>query len=208
MSTCGIFSYNNVGAKNMSTLELQESLNQLRSLNSTVAQSLLDEEYSFEEICDLDKLVSKQIGEMNSLLDKIQLVKERKTPTVKAKDCKPELVSKMIVNWTENSGGETGDAFKKDFVRVFKNMMKSELSKVGAVDLTIDVNHYCLSGFFTIKSSGQVYYFSLSDVRYFHTPELLIRRAKDYKDFKGEQNHYIKIYTDMFVDFMKEEENY
>jgi len=94
----------------------------------------------------------------------------------------------------------------KDFIsfsREFKKMMNAELKKVNGENLKMNTGHYYVSGFFTVDE--QVWYFSISDVRYF--PEetihngMLIRTAKDYKDYTGGQNQYIRIEPDMFVKF-------
>lgn len=81
------------------------------------------------------------------------------------------------------------------FVRAFRNEFTKELKNVGATDIKIEAGHFYVSGFFTL-ASGQVYYFSLSDVRgmeYITTPSLLYRTAEHYKDFKGGGNQWVNI---------------
>lgn len=81
------------------------------------------------------------------------------------------------------------------FFRTFKSEFTKELKKVGAVDIKFSRMHFCLSGFCTVN--GQVWYFSLSDVRgmefnYNHI-QLMYRTAKDYKDYTGGHNRWVKL---------------
>lgn len=88
--------------------------------------------------------------------------------------------------------------FKKFFTE-FKKEIKKELSKVGATEFELTRGHFYCSGFFK-AFSGQLYYISLSDVRHdFLDPTMLIRTAKNNKDFSGGSNNYIRIETDMFL---------
>lgn len=83
----------------------------------------------------------------------------------------------------------------KSFATSFKNDFKKELKSVGATDIKFSVGHFYISGFYTLE--GQAYYFSISDVRFFPEERLLYRTAKDYKDFSGGTNRYVKIETGM-----------
>ena len=103
-------------------------------------------------------------------------------------------LNKGIENW----GSVTSTDFQL-FCREFKSMFISELEKVGGVDYKQNNGHYYISGFFTLGS--QAYYISISDVRYFKVDNILIRTAKDYRDFTGGTNHYINIESGMLTKY-------
>lgn len=105
-------------------------------------------------------------------------------------------LNRRIENW----GSITSTDFTL-FTREFKSMIISELNKVGGIDYKQMNGHYYISGFFTLNN--QPYYISISDVRYFTIDNILIRTAKDYKDYTGGINNYIPIETDMFLNYFK-----
>ena len=108
---------------------------------------------------------------------------------------KLNAVRKHLYAGIEDAGCYTSEDFKK-FSREFKSMMLEQLKKVNGTDYKQNVGHYFISGFF--KVDEQPYYISLSDVRY-ERPErinLLIRTAKDYKDYHGGTNHYVDFMTE------------
>jgi hypothetical protein len=59
---------------------------------------------------------------------------------------------------------------------------------------------YFFSGFFTAPS-GQVYYFSCSDIRHWGYDKLLIRTAKNYTDYTGGSNQYVGISKEDLMNF-------
>lgn len=81
------------------------------------------------------------------------------------------------------------------FVRRTRNDFRKHLSDV-AEKIEINKGHFYFSGFLTRKSDGQAIYFSISDVRYFPGERMLIRTAKDYKDYTGGSNHYVGVDSD------------
>lgn len=87
------------------------------------------------------------------------------------------------------SGSDLSPQFKSWVRKEFKRIT-TELIKLGCTDIQFNYGFYYFSGFFTAPS-GQVYYMSCSDVRYFTYKDLLIRTAKDYSDFTGGSNNYI-----------------
>jgi hypothetical protein len=104
-----------------------------------------------------------------------------------------EIVS-LLKNWTE-SGSTKGPEFKS-FCRKFKSAFTQELNKINAKNIIFSFGHYYISGFFTVNS--QCYYFSISDVRAMTMEmKLLFRTAKDYKDYTGGMNRYVKLEKDM-----------
>lgn len=92
-----------------------------------------------------------------------------------------------------------------NFVRTFKKEFTKELKSIGATDIQFSRGHFYITGFFTVNE--QSYYFSLPDVRSMnyclatnpdsYSSQLLYRTAKDYKDFTGGSNQYVKIQTGM-----------
>lgn len=89
----------------------------------------------------------------------------------------------------------------KRFSRMFRNDMKKLLGELGATDIRISTGHFYMSGFFTARI-GQVYYFSISDVRFFQRDPLLLRTAKDYEDYSGGSNQFIPL-NDSFKDTLE-----
>jgi len=79
----------------------------------------------------------------------------------------------------------------KSFARDFKREFTQELKSIDATNIKFSVGHFYVSGFFTSKT-GQVYYFSLSDVRGCPN-QLMYRTAKDYKDYTGGMNQWTNI---------------
>jgi hypothetical protein len=88
-------------------------------------------------------------------------------------------------------GSDLGQDFK-DFYRKEKKRLTAILKEKGCTQIEMDYGFYFFSGFFT-SPSGQVYYFSASDVRHWEYNRLLIRTAKHYKDYTGGSNQYVGI---------------
>ena len=114
---------------------------------------------------------------------------------------KLETVKNHLFKGIEDTGCYTSEDFKK-FAREFKSMINEQLQYVGGVEYKQNVGHYYISGFF--KVDEQPYYISISDVRYCNPTNinLLIRTAKDYRDFTGGNNHFIK-FMDMSDDIFR-----
>jgi hypothetical protein len=83
----------------------------------------------------------------------------------------------------------------KSFASAFKRELTKELKSIGATNIKFSVGHFYVSGFFT-SETGQVYYFSLSDVRGCPN-QLMYRTAKDYKDYTGGINQWVNIENGM-----------
>lgn len=94
------------------------------------------------------------------------------------------------INFTYNKSGMS---------RVYCAFFKKEAKKIakiledkGCTDVQISSGFYYFSGFFT-DAKGQIWYLSCSDVRHFAYEKLLYRTAKNYKDYTGGLNRYVKI---------------
>jgi hypothetical protein len=97
------------------------------------------------------------------------------------------------------SGSDLGSDFKS-FFRKEKNRISKVLTQRGCTNLEMSYGFYYFSGFFTAPS-GQIYYFSCSDVRHFGYDKLLIRTAKSYKDYTGGSNDYVGVDNDSLLKF-------
>jgi hypothetical protein len=73
-----------------------------------------------------------------------------------------------------------------------KSIVKKALRNAGFENIKVSNGYYYFSGFAT--KNNQSIYFSISDVRHFPSTgggaDLLIRTAKDYKDYTGGSNNY------------------
>ena len=88
----------------------------------------------------------------------------------------------------DSSSGLT-DEWKEGY-RKMHNGLKTIITELGGVNFESSRGHFGISGFFTYEE--QVWYFSISDVRWFDG-RMLIRTAKDYKDFSGGSNEYVNV---------------
>lgn len=87
------------------------------------------------------------------------------------------------------SSSETTPEFKW-FTRTFKSEFNKLLKKIGCTGLECHNGHFYISGFFN-SANGQLWYFSLSDVRgMFRGGSLLVRTAEHRKDYYGGTNRY------------------
>ena len=97
---------------------------------------------------------------------------------------------------TFGTGGHNTSQFNA-FYRVFRQLFTQELVKLKAENIKFHKGHFYLSGFFSVD--GKWFYFSMSDVRYFPENDLLVRTAKDDKDYTGGLNTYHKIENNMYL---------
>lgn len=106
----------------------------------------------------------------------------------------------------ESSSGKTPEFLA--FFRTFKKEFTKELMSIGATNVQFNRGHFYVSGFFTLD--GQCFYFNLGDVRGMDyamktnpdscMSKLLYRTAKDYHDYSGGSNRYVRIGTGMAQD--------
>lgn len=95
-------------------------------------------------------------------------------------------------NRTFSSGSTTGDDYKqfqKELVAHIRAIAKAKNLTVVAVNR----GHYYMSAFLTNISGEKTVYLSISDVRHFPDEwhnHMLIRTARDAKDFRGGTNQY------------------
>lgn len=90
------------------------------------------------------------------------------------------------------SGSYNSPEFES-FARTFRKELKTQLNNAGFSFAVYDVGHFYVSGFFRDDQSGQLFYFSLSDVRSFPFDRLLVRTATDIKDYTGGPNNYVRL---------------
>lgn len=73
--------------------------------------------------------------------------------------------------------------------RTFKREFGNFLGEMGCADIRFSKpNHFDGSGFFSAPN-GKIFYFSVSDLRWFKD-KMLIRTAQNYSDFTGGPNQY------------------
>ena len=99
----------------------------------------------------------------------------------------------------ESSCGATKEW--NSFYRKSCNFMKKATLDIGT-NLKMLKGHFYFSGFFT-SNKGQVYYFSISDVRYFKEKRILIRTAESYTDYSGGANNYLKLDNNFYETLKK-----
>ena len=78
-----------------------------------------------------------------------------------------------------------------NFHRLFKKEFKKLLNSYCKEILISKPNHFDISGFFKLNDD-KIYYFSISDLRW-SKDTMLIRTAKDFKDYTGGSNNFIKL---------------
>lgn len=85
------------------------------------------------------------------------------------------------------------DKYLKSFRKEFKDILEPYIKDITKIKIPV-MKIYGFSGFFT-TNNDKIYYFSLIDLRNSlnEYPKLLIRTAKDYKDFTGGHNNFIDI---------------
>jgi len=114
----------------------------------------------------------------------------------KRKDMKIDLINSQN-NWFEmlkitfeSSAYRTLEYLK--FHRLFKKQFTKTLKEIGAIQVQISKpNHFDANGFFKM-ANGQIFWFSISDLRW-SKDSLLVRTAKDFKDYSGGQNQFCKM---------------
>jgi len=92
-------------------------------------------------------------------------------------------------SWEFTNGSTTGEDFK-EFAKLFKKFVRTNLPPRSII-AAFNSEHYILSGF--IQREDRFVYFSISDVRHFPgrwTNEILVRTARDTRDFTGGMNQY------------------
>lgn len=86
-----------------------------------------------------------------------------------------------------SSSGKTPEFM--DFTKTFKAELHSVLKVMRCQNITFNVGHFYISGFFD-DANGQLWYFSIDDVRWMSDMTLLVRTAQHRKDYTGGTNQY------------------
>ena len=128
------------------------------------------------------------MGNLNSQYEEIK--EQEKKEVLKTKGFKKVLY--LLNQEFESSSARTPQYLK--FHRTFKREFKA-LLKPYTKEIEIGKpNHFDISGFFKLNDD-RIYYFSLSDLRW-SKDSLLIRTAKDFKDYTGGSNNSITLNED------------
>ena len=121
-----------------------------------------------------------------------------------AKSKKVQTVLNHLRSGIEDCGGYTSRDFM-NWAKEFKHMIQEQIALVGGTDYKQNTGHYYVSGFF--KVGEQCYYISCSDVRHWSyddiVNDILIRTARDYKDYTGGRNCRVSIEDNMFRDIAR-----
>ena len=72
-----------------------------------------------------------------------------------------------------------------------KSLVKKALNQAGYESIKISNGYYYFSGF--AFKGGNIIYFSIPDVRHNNDDKLMIRTAKDYRDFTGGSNNFCQM---------------
>ena len=87
-----------------------------------------------------------------------------------------------------SSGGVMGEDGKK-WVRSARTWLKAFCKEIGAINFELHTGHYYFYGFFMYKN--QYWYFSSGDCRFKLFSGMLIRTAKNNKDYTGGCNQSV-----------------
>lgn len=80
------------------------------------------------------------------------------------------------------------------YYKKHKSIVRAALKSAGFSNIKISNGYFYFSGFAT--KADQVIYFSISDVRHFDDGRLMIRTARDYKDYTGGMNNFCALDKD------------
>lgn len=98
-------------------------------------------------------------------------------------------IVRLLKNGFASSSGLTPEF--KSFAVKFQNAIKKELPE-GASLVNYNRGHFYVYGFIKLANE-KLFYFSLSDVRFFTDSKLLLRTAKHEKDYTGGTNNYVEL---------------
>ena len=117
---------------------------------------------------------------------------------------KENFLSKWYNKEIEDNGAYTSteyDLFQKNYREVLKDICKE-------IDFELkqfNKNHYCFSAVLSSKKTEQLFYISISDVRYFSNEwadNILFRTMEHEKDWTEGSNHYSKL-SDLNFNLLK-----
>lgn len=80
-------------------------------------------------------------------------------------------------------------SFHRMFKRQFSELLKENFP-ISRIEIS-KPNHFDVSGFFELENKN-IYYFSISDLRW-SKGDMLIRTAKDFKDYTGGSNNFLDL---------------
>ncbi len=101
---------------------------------------------------------------------------------------------RKYLNYEFSTGCYTGDDYKT-FQTKYINYLKSLCKENGLIFVSALRNHYCFSAFIKNRENKFIY-LSISDVRFFQNEwfnRVLIRTAKNEKDYTGGSNQYYSL---------------
>jgi hypothetical protein len=122
---------------------------------------------------------------------KFNISSESVVAVIPEKTKKGSGLSKTIALLQQDFQSSSGctDQWRK-FALTFKRELNKVIELIGGSNLDFHRGHFYCSGFFT-DANNNIWYFSISDVRFFNDKRLMIREALNYKDYTGGANNYI-----------------
>lgn len=141
----------------------------------------------------MENLYDKKINNISSTIARLEVERDE----LKAKK---EAIkgNSNITKWIDypfaSSSSTTSEfrEFEKDFIEGVKKQVGNEFKLYG-----FGGSHFYVSGFLKNKKTGKIVYISVSDVRFFPNgwyEDVLIRTAKDEKDYTGGRNNSCNFY--------------
>lgn len=106
----------------------------------------------------------------------------------------PELNFPKIIKEIDFGSGTRNTPEFKGFMRKVNGDFRKLKNSGIITDYKVKTGHFYFTVFFTANDKPKtIYCMSISDVRYFTPENVLIRTAKDYKDYTRGRNDYISL---------------
>lgn len=108
------------------------------------------------------------------------------------------FLTKNMGKWLDYSFDPVENRTGKDFNNFSRNLkteMKAQLKGYNCEIIQYSKGYFYINGFIRSNLTGEIVYFSIPDLRYekMWYEHILIRKAKDIKDFRGGINHWTKL---------------
>jgi len=149
---------------------------------------------------ELKKQIEQKERELNNLKDGYNKeIESEKKKVLKSKLDNLEKSLYLLSFDFESSTQRTPQylEFHRTFKREFKALLKPYIKEIEIGK----PNHFDVTGFFKLNDD-RIYYFSISDLRW-SKDSLLIRTAKDFKDYTGGSNNNITLNKDFVNNLLK-----
>ena len=152
-----------------------------------------------ENINEIDEERLKIHGQIEQLKDTITRLEKREDHLKDVVANNPKMLpSVRMINYVhfESSTGDTDQqaTFRRLFKTDIRKILKDKITR-----LELNKNHFEMYGFFE-TTQGKTFFISTGDLRWFAKQSgMLIRTAKDFRDFTGGSNMTV-MYDENFAD--------